>query len=103
AVDEAIVGALEGETFLDRGAPQAGEDRQLLLEAIEALALRRERDAVGSVLGLEPSCPDADVHAPAAHRIDLRHRDGKRSREPERRRGDHRAKAYPARFAGQRP
>ena len=50
AVRELVVTALEGEPLPDRGAPQPGDDGQLLLQPIEALADRREGDAVGGVL-----------------------------------------------------
>ena len=57
----------------DRRPPQAGDDLQLLLEPVEALATRRERDAVGGVLGVVPAGADAELDPAAAHVVDLGH------------------------------
>jgi hypothetical protein len=43
--------ALERVALAERRAPQPGEDRELLLQTVEALAERWERNPVGGVLG----------------------------------------------------
>ena len=83
------------------GAPQAGDDLELLLEPVEAFAERRERDAVGGVLGLEPAGAQPELHPAARHLVDLRHRDGQWPGQPEGRRGDQGAEPDPGRLAGQ--
>ena len=60
----------EVERLADRRRPQPGDDRQLLLEALEALAERRERDAVGVVLLLVPAGAEAELDATARHLVD---------------------------------
>src|SRR4051812_5486817 len=54
-----VVLALEGEPLADGGRPQPGDDRQLLLEPLEPLAERAERDAIHEVLAVEPSGAEA--------------------------------------------
>jgi hypothetical protein len=80
---EPVVPAGEVERLPGRGAPQPGDDGQLLLVAVEAFAERGERDAVGGVLVGEPARADAQLHPAAAHLVDLRDRDGQRAGEPE--------------------
>ena len=59
------------EALAHRGRPQAGDDLELLGEALEALGERAERDAVGRVLGLEPPGTQSELDAAGAHRVDL--------------------------------
>ena len=60
AVGELVVRAGEGERLADRRLPDPGDDRELLLEALEALAERRERDAVrGCSCSFQPA-PSAE-------------------------------------------
>ena len=81
--------------------PQPGDDRELLLEPVEALSERRERDAVGRVLGLVPAGAEPELDPAAAHLVDLGHGDRERAGVPERRRRDERAEADRGRLAGQ--
>src|SRR6185295_8994086 len=64
-VRQLVVRPVEGERLAVRGLPQARDDGELLLQAVEALAERRERYAVGGVLTLEPAAPEAQLN-PAA-------------------------------------
>ena len=78
---------------------------ELLLQPFEALGERLERHAVGGVLGVEPPGTEAELGAPTAHVVDLRHLDGEQSRQAEGRRGHHGAQADAvglARDAGER-
>ena len=70
-VDDLVVLAGEAVLLARRRGPQAGDDLQLLLEPVEALAERRERDAVRGVLPLEPAAAQAELDPAAAHRVDL--------------------------------
>ena len=45
--------------------PRAVDDLELLAHPVHALAQRREGEAVGDVLGLEPARPEPELHAPA--------------------------------------
>ena len=47
-VDRLVVRPRVGEALADRRCPQPGDQRQLLLEAVEALAEGRKRDSVGT-------------------------------------------------------
>ena len=67
-----------------RCRPEAGDDRKLLLEPIEPLAQRRERNPIGAVLGVVPTCTETELHPATAHRIHLGDGDGERSGQPER-------------------
>ena len=87
AVGQLVVPAVMVEPGPHRRGPQAGHDGQLFFQSIEALAQRREGDAVGRVLCVEPTGPEAQLHPAAAHGVDLRHSDGQRARQPEGRRG----------------
>ena len=93
AVLQVVVAPVEAEGLADRRAPQPGQDGVLLLEALEALAQRREGEAVGRVLGVVPTGPEAQLDSPGAHGVDLRHLDGEQTGLPKRGRGDHRAQA----------
>jgi hypothetical protein len=81
---ELVVVALEREGLAGRRRPQAGDDRELFLEQVEPA--RREGDAVGLVLPLEPAGTEPELGAAAGHRVDLRHRDREDARQPERHR-----------------
>src|SRR5690242_2721823 len=81
-VRQLVVGPLEGERLALRGLPQAGDDGELLLQAIEALTKMRERDAVGGVLTFEPAAPEAELNPAAAHLVDLCHGDRERTWQP---------------------
>ena len=70
------------------GAPEPGDDLELLGEALEPLAGVGEREAVGRVLAVVPPRAEADLDAPAAHGVDLRDGDRERPRGPERDRRD---------------
>jgi hypothetical protein len=96
-----VVAALVGERGADRRGPQARDDGQLVLEALEALAERREGDGVGLVLGLVPAGAEAQLDAAAAHLVDLRHRDGERARMAEGGRGHQRAQPDALGVSGQ--
>jgi hypothetical protein len=93
--------AAEVELLAVGGAPQPGDDRELLLEPLEPLPQRRERQGVGPVLGLVPAGAEAEVHPAAAHLVHLGDGDGQRARRPERGRRDQRAEPDPAGLAGQ--
>ena len=82
-------------------APQTGDHGERLLEPVEALTGRGERDAVGGVLPLVPPGADAELDPPAAHLVDLRHRDRERSRVAERRRRHQRPEPDAARVPGE--
>ena len=56
---------LEAERLTRRRRPQAGHDLQRLLEAVEALAHRRERDPERLVLALVPAGPDPRMMRPS--------------------------------------
>ena len=77
-VDELVVLPVERERRADRCVPEPGDDRQLFLEPVEALADRRERDAVGRVLVVVPAGAHAELDPAAAHGVDLGDRDGER-------------------------
>ena len=96
-----VVPPVEVEGLAGRRAPQPGDDRELLLVAVEPLPQRRERDAVGGVLGLEPAGADAELDPAAAHLVDLGHRDRQRPGQPEGGRRHQRAQPDPAGLAGQ--
>ena len=100
-VGDRVVLALVRERRADRRRPQPGDDRQLLLEALEALAERRERDRVRLVLALVPAGAEAELDAAAGHLVDPGDRDRQRSGQAERRRRDERAEADRRRVAGQ--
>ncbi len=93
--------ALEGEWPL--AGPQPGQDRELLLEPLEALAQRRERDPVGGVLRVEPAGAEAELDPSATHLVHLRDRDrdGERAGQPEGRRADEGPQPDRAGVAGQ--
>ncbi len=55
----------------DGRLPHAGDDLELLLEPVEALAERRERDPVGLVFGVEPAGAEAELDPAAGHLVDL--------------------------------
>ena len=55
----------------DRCLPQAGDDLELFLVAVEAFAGVRKGNSIGSVLGLEPACPQAELHPPTTHLVHL--------------------------------
>ena len=81
----------EREPLAGRRRPQPGDDRELLLQPVETLAERRERDAVGAVLRVEPAGAEPELDPAAAHLVDLGDADGERAGQPERGRGDQRA------------
>ena len=97
-VGHLVVLAVEAEAAL--GRPQAGDDRELLLEPVEPLPRARERDAVRRVLLLEPAGADAELDPAAAHLVDVRHADRERAGEPEGRARHHRAEPDRAGLAG---
>jgi hypothetical protein len=84
------------------GAPEAGDDLQLFLAALEPLAHARKRHAVGLVLTLEPAGTEAELDAPAGHLVDLRHGDRERTGIAEGRRRHQRAEADTLGLPGQR-
>ena len=77
-VDDRVVRAGVVERLADRCRPQPVDDRELLLEPVEPLAERRERDAVGLVLGVVPAGAEAELDPAAAHLVDLGDADGQR-------------------------
>ena len=88
----------EGQTF-----SYAGTHYQLTdSPALPKPAQRRERDAVGGVLGLVPAGPDTEVDPAAAQLVDLGHGDGQRPGQPEGGRGDHGAEPDAPGLQGQR-
>ena len=64
--------AVVGVSVSGRGAPEAGEDLELLLEPGESFLDRWERQAVRPVLRLVPAGPDAEFDPPAGHLVGLR-------------------------------
>ena len=96
-----VVRARVREPFADRRRPQPGDDRQLLLEPVEALLHVRERDAVGPVLAVEPARTQPELDAAAAHLVDARHGDRERAGAPEGGRGDQGAEPDRGGVAGQ--
>ena len=82
------------------GSPQAGDDLELLVSRSNRFQ-RRERDAVGPVLGLVPAGAEAELHPPAGHLVDLRHLDREQAGPAEGRRGHEGAQPDPAGVAGQ--
>ena len=81
--------------------PQAGDDGELLLEPVEALADRREGDAEGGVLLLEPARAQPELDPPAAHLVDPGDGHGERPGQPERGRADQGAEPDAAGVAGE--
>ena len=75
-----VVGAVEVERRAGRRRPHPGDDRELLLEAVEALAERRERDGVRLVLALVPAGAEAELDPAAGHLVDAGDRDRQRAR-----------------------
>ena len=73
AVRQLVVATVEGVRLAGRCAPEAGDDLDLLLEAVEAFTERRKGDPVVLVFLLDSA---------TAHGVDLGHRDGERTREP---------------------
>ncbi len=63
---EPVVLTLEVERTL---IPLAPDDLDLLLEQLESLSHRREREAVGGMLGLEPARPHAELDPTAARDV----------------------------------
>jgi hypothetical protein len=98
-VDEPVVAAVVGERLL--GRPEPLDDLDLLLEAAEPLPRRRERDAVGGVLGVEPARADAQLDPAAAHLVHLGDADRQRARQPERGRAHQGAEPDRGRLPGQ--
>ena len=84
-----------------RLAPQAVQDRQLVLHQVRALLDRRERQPELAVLELVPAGADADLDPAAAHLIDGRHDLGEDARVPERDRRHQHAQTDPVGVAGQ--
>ena len=82
---------LEGEGLAGRVGPHAVDDRELLLEHLEAVPGRRERDAERLVLAVVPARAQAELDPAAAHRVGLRDLDGENARQPEGHRRDERA------------
>ena len=78
------------------------DDRELLLEHLEALAGGRERDPVRGVLGVVPTRAEPELDPPAAHRVGLRDLDRERTREAERHRRHERAEPDARRLAAER-
>ena len=68
------MGAGIGERLPQRGGPQPGEDGQLFLEAVKALAERGERDPVGGVLPVVPpgAEPELVIASPTGSSTPLR-------------------------------
>ena len=96
-----VVAAGEREPLADRVRPQPGDDGELLLQALEALAEGREGDGVGLVLGLVPARAEAELDPAAAHLVDLRHGDREGTGVAERGRRDERAEADRGGLAGE--
>jgi hypothetical protein len=86
-----------------RGVPQAGDNGELFLEAVEAFTEARERNAVRAVLQLVPARVEAECDPASAHPVDLRDHPPRRSRQPERGRRHEGAQPDPARLPGRRP
>ena len=78
------------------------DDRELLLEHLEAVAGRRERDAVRSVFAVVPARAESELDPAAAHRVGLRDLDRERAGKPERHGGHERAEPDPRRLAAER-
>ena len=74
-----------------RAGPRAVHDLELLGEPVHALAQRREREAVGAVLGLVPARAEAELDAPAGHVVGGRDDLGQLGRVAEGGGGDERA------------
>ena len=74
AVLHPVVATLETEELVVGDGPQPGDDGQLFIEPLETLAHRWEGNPVGGVFGLVPAGPEAELHPPAAHGVDLGHR-----------------------------
>ena len=91
AVLQLVVATLEAEGLADGRAPEPRDDGELLLEALETLSERRERHAVGGVLGVEPPGAQAELDPSPAHGVDLRHLHRQQTRQPERGGRDERA------------
>jgi hypothetical protein len=100
AVGDPVVASVEGELLTVRCPPQPRDDTQLLLQPLEPLPQRRERDAVGGVFGVVPASTEAELHPAAAHGVDLGHRDGQRARVPEGGGGHQRTQPDPAGLPG---
>ena len=83
-----------------RRLPEPGDDGEVVLEPLEPLTGRRERDRVGPVLVVEPAGADPQLHPTPAHRVDLRDRDGEGTGVPEGHRRDQRAQADGGGLAG---
>ncbi len=82
-------------------APQAVEDRQLVLEQIRAFLDRREGQAQLPVLVVVPAGPDPDFDATAAHLVHGRHDLRQDARMAERDRRHEHAQTDPLGLAGQ--
>ena len=95
AVLELVVLSGEAEPLPRLRVPESGEDRELLLKLVEALAERRERDAEVVVLTLVPGGADAELGAAAAHLVNGGDLDGELPGQPERGGVDERAEPYP--------
>ena len=61
----------------------SGDDGELLLEPVETLAHRRERNAVGGVLRLEPAGAQAKLNPATAHLVHPGDLHGQRPGQPE--------------------
>ncbi len=96
-----VIGAREVELLADGCLPQAGDDRELLLEPVEAFGDRRKRDTVGGVLALEPARAEPEFDTSVAHMVDARHRDCQRAGKAKRGGAHHRAESQPRRLDGE--
>lgn len=92
---------LEAEALPAWGLPQPGDDLHRLLQAVEALALRRERDAERLVLALVPAGADPQADPPVAHLIDAGHRHRQNRRQPEGPGGHQRPQLHPRGLTGE--
>ena len=101
AVGELVVLAVEAEPLPRLGVPEAGEDRQLLVESVEPLAEAGERDAEVLVLALVPGGADAELGPAAAHLGDGRDLDRELAGKPEGGRVDERAEPDPLGLDGE--
>jgi hypothetical protein len=78
--------------------PHTGEDRELVLEHVEADPGLGVRDPVGQVLALVPPAAESELDPAPAHRIRLGDRDRERPRMPKRDRRDEGSEPDPAGF-----
>src|SRR5205823_13809949 len=82
-------------------APQAGDYLQLLLHQVDSSRRRREVEAVGDVLGLQPAGAHTQLGATVTQVVQRGGHLGEHRRVAERDRADERAEADPLGFTGE--